>query len=86
MKMAKTIYLVTGSCGEYDDKQEWNVKAFVSKDKAEERVQKAGERATEILVSRKNFWDEIENEWDPKMQIVGGEPPDYEIEEIELEE
>lgn len=30
------IYIVTGSTGEYDDRYEWNVKAFSSKEKADD--------------------------------------------------
>lgn len=30
------IYIVAGSTGEYDDRYEWNVKAFSSKEKADD--------------------------------------------------
>ena len=85
------IYLVYGGVGAWDDRAEWNVKAFTDFDKAEEYSHKASLRARELVDSRpetfpeKNEWYK-QNEYDSNMQVVGDEAPIYDVQELELVE
>jgi len=45
----KTIYIVFGSEGSYDDYHEWDIKAFISKDKAEQFVELLKEEAKRVI-------------------------------------
>ncbi len=48
----KTIYVVMGTTGEYSDRTEWPVLAYLSKPQAEEHVEKASARARELFALR----------------------------------
>lgn len=43
--MTKTIYLITGTTGDYEDTYEWNVKGFENKDKADLLLKKLNDLA-----------------------------------------
>jgi len=86
-----TIYVVYGSTGEYPDHEEWPVRAFMEKRKAEWFVLKADERAAEIAErSRRgrmimyNSDTGEKSEYDPSLRIdyTG---TNYAIWEVELE-
>lgn len=49
--MSQTLYVVMGSCGEYSDRTEWPVRAFVDELKAQEHVAKADGYAREHALS-----------------------------------
>jgi hypothetical protein len=46
-RMAKQIYVVMGTTGEYSDRIEWPVHAYFDKEQAEEHVVRADRRAKE---------------------------------------
>lgn len=43
-----TIYLVTGQCGQYSDHVSWNIRAFRSKEAAQELVERLEKIANEV--------------------------------------
>lgn len=70
------IYVVMGTCGEYSDRTEWPVCAFVSEDLARELGEKATKRAAEVSAAHDAepyYVDEQEyakkNEYDPGMNF-----------------
>jgi hypothetical protein len=67
----RTIYVVSGSTGEYSDRTEWMVRAFVSEDAAMNLAVKATARAKELELTRKSRYEGVEgaNEHDPVMQM-----------------
>lgn len=80
------IFVLFGHTGEYSDRQEWLVKAFVSQTLAEE----VRDRCNAYAKAAPDDWDEREkyeanNPDDPSMtmQYTGTE---YRIEETELDE
>ena len=84
----KTVYLVMGTTGEYSDRTEWPVKAYLDKGKAEQHVEQASKKAAEIDVTRGGCWDYPDkgvNPFDPNMHMdyTG---TDYFYYEAELEE
>lgn len=52
IRSGATIFVVMGSTGEYSDRNEWSVAAFLDEAQAEERVRLASERAREIEQNR----------------------------------
>ena len=83
------IYVVTGKTGEYSDRREWFVKAFVSEKRAAELVELAGARARELAVTGWRSWDDDfpkqPNKHDPNMDMdYNG--THYVLDEIELDE
>ena len=57
-----------GTTGEYSDRDEWPVAAFLDKAQAEERVRLASERAREIEQNR-GRGSETHSEWDRNFRI-----------------
>lgn len=68
-----TIYVVSGSTGEYSDQEEWMVEAFRDEDSAKELVINASARAREIQFSCSEtgyyLCSKGKNEFDPKMEM-----------------
>ena len=54
------VYIVTGHTGEYEDRWDWNVKAFTSKEKADNLCE-----ALNVLVK-----DSKELDWDDRDKLV----------------
>lgn len=82
------IYIVTGSTGEYDDRYEWNVKAFSSKEKADNLcgvLNKLMEGARDLTYKERSKLEEkIQKSLDLKCSIdyTGTY---YNIEELEVD-
>ena len=53
----KTIYIVYGSEGSHDDYHEWDIKAFISKDKAEQFVELLKEEAKRVFEHNKEVFE-----------------------------
>jgi hypothetical protein len=69
------VYVVMGSTGEYSDRTEWPVKAFMSEDAAKDLVLRADRRAKELAhevqgmdYSKRNEMFKA-NELDPQIAI-----------------
>jgi hypothetical protein len=74
----KTIYLVRGFAGQYEDTRSWLVKAYVRKALAEHHAARAGQRGNEIVKKALDkdgkidyfLWDKVmseeSNEFDKK--------------------
>lgn len=69
----RVIFIVEGSTGEYSDHCEWPVAAYTNEEQAKLHVQKATERAKELMVGDKYEWSELSgkqlNEWDRGMHV-----------------
>ena len=70
------VYIVMGQTGEYDSYSKWPVHAYLEREKAEEHVAKANERAKEIITLIRLAADdeeseipELENEYDSGMYM-----------------
>lgn len=50
----RTLYVVRGSTGEYSDRSEWNVRAFLTLAKAQQHVVLATARANELRAAGHN--------------------------------
>lgn len=93
----KTIYLVTGHSGEYDDHQTWLVVAYTERAAAESHAVRASQASDAIERQRDEFYsehrDELDvfdrlqamtvNEHDPGM-VWGYPRPCYDVAELEL--
>lgn len=55
--MAKPIYIVMGSTGEYSDRREWAVKAYFDQDKAVRHADEAAEIAHKLMKTDKKTVD-----------------------------
>ena len=65
------VYVVMGTCGEYSDRNEWPVVAFLSEERAKQRVVDAERRAKELEAEHPDYHDDIPdgaNEFDLGMQ------------------
>jgi len=60
----KKIYLVVGNTGEYDDYDDWVVKAFRTKKRAAALADKAKARADELYPKARLSYNTLENEFD----------------------
>ena len=71
MRPVKTIYLVEGSTGEYEDSQDWVVCAYLEKSLAEEHVRLAQERANELEKARGSKYESLKgtNKYDLDMAM-----------------
>lgn len=85
------IYLLTGQSGEYSDRSDWNIRAFVEKDGAQALKTRLEEIETRKRALRSDGeyraaedLDEERKTIDPKGESEWGST-DYAIEEIELE-
>lgn len=78
----RTLYVVMGMTGEYSDRHEWPVRAFIDLVDAETLVVKASARAREIEIKKTN---PRVSEFDPqfRMDYTG---TDYYIMEVPLDE
>lgn len=71
----RVIFVVEGATGEYSDHCEWPVAAYSNEEQAKLHVQKATERAKELIAQRGDGywgWEEKEkqlNEWDRSMYV-----------------
>ena len=77
--MTQTLYVVMGTEGEYSDRTEWPVRAFVDPLRAADHVVKATARANEIVAQPSLYCTYTNdpayvNEFDP----TGGRPSSYE--------
>jgi hypothetical protein len=66
----KKIYLVIGSTGEYDDYDEWVVKAFRRKKLALALANKAKARANELYPVGRLSYRTSENKFDPACRMA----------------
>lgn len=92
-----TIYVVSGSIGEYSDQTEWLVKAFTDEEKAKELVISASDRARVIAQNKEeddyNSYsdepqlDKFKNPFDPKADYFNYsyDSAKYEYNPLELE-
>lgn len=82
-----TIYIVRGSTGYPEERDEWMVIAFADKEKAEQRVALALERAQAIMAERNrtSWYDSIAglNEYDPEM-LMAESGTDYSYDTADL--
>jgi hypothetical protein len=90
--MARTVYVVMGSAGEYSDHNEWPVRAFLSEQRAADLVVKASARAREVFAIHDcdEFYshredEKFQNKYDPDMELsyTGA---NYNVMEAELDE
>lgn len=58
--MSKTIYVVYGSTGEYEDKREWYLGYYISEEKAKSKVKELNAMCDEYGVSFKKM-DEFDS-------------------------
>ncbi len=75
------IYIVFGSCGEYEDYNVWPVKAFFSEKNAKAYARMAEFRARQIEAVH---GDQDDNEYDPPNGIGRYAPVDYGYEAVEV--
>lgn len=67
------IYVVMGTTGEYSDRSEWPVLAFVDEEAAKRHVENASRRAKELEATAPEDWNKKsdhwkQNEFDKEMQ------------------
>ncbi len=71
--MAEKIYVVMGTTGEWSDRTEWTVAAYIDEEEAKKHVELASEKANEEAVkgnASSNKWNyQYKNEYDKSMQI-----------------
>lgn len=53
----KTLYVVEGYCGEYEDYREWPVCAYLTRKLAQAHADRAKRRADELLVEHGSYSD-----------------------------
>ena len=84
--MNEKIFVVIGSCGEYSDRYQWLVAAFVDEEKAKLRMLDASRRAAELKAQGIHYDDlKGKNEFDPGFSpSVFADYASYEYEETEL--
>ena len=83
--MSETVYVVFGETGEYSDRSDWPVKAYLSQQVAQELVVKATARANELFAYHyRDYKVSGVNEFDQNMRMdyTGTK---YYICEVELE-
>jgi hypothetical protein len=85
-----TIYLLTGTQGEYSDRSDWNVRAFVRRERAEALKTTLEGLATEAYRLRSDCVYTASEEVLKKIKALDPGASewgmiDYDIEEIELE-
>jgi hypothetical protein len=66
----KTIYIVEGTTGECSDRREWQIRAFLSKKKANALQALASKRAKELFTEYDKYYHipRGANEFDPEMR------------------
>jgi hypothetical protein len=70
--VVRPIHVVYGSTGEYSDRCEWYVAAYLDELKAQDHVTKAQQRGRELEIEYDGReWDVPDgaNQYDPKMQM-----------------
>lgn len=84
------VHIVYGECGEYDDKKEWHVCAYLDEEKAKKRVEDAQAEAEKIfrLFDRVGNIPAGANKFDPKMLVDrwGGPQAEYDWFSVDLVE
>ncbi len=67
-----TIWLVMGATGEYSDRNEWPVKAFTDKARAEALIEAASAQARAVEDARESRYHVAKgiNPFDPNMQMA----------------
>lgn len=67
----RKIYVVMGTTGEYSDRTEWPVKAFLDEERAKALVLAATERSKELQASRATKYERPKgvNQYDPSMEM-----------------
>jgi hypothetical protein len=65
----KTIYLVEGETGEYEDRFTWNVCAFTEEEDAMKMVETMNDIAAEIGNGRQALNSQIKNPYDTDMSV-----------------
>ena len=87
--MTKTIYVVCADFGAYSDRADWRVRAFESKERAEDFCQAAQKEANDLTEVGKNLSYEergrLKSRFDPTFRCDGYDTTDYKVEELELE-
>lgn len=53
----KTIYIVYGGAGWYEDYHEWNIKAFISKEKAKQLVESLNNEAERVYEHNRKVYE-----------------------------
>ncbi len=67
--MPRTVYIVFGTCGMWDEKETWPVAAFLNEQSAERHGRRAGRRARELVAE----YDRVPygaNKFDPNMRTA----------------
>ena len=89
--MSKTIYLLTGTSGEYSDRSDWNVRAFVAKKGAEALKTRLEEMENRRRALRSDGDYDAAEALEEEVKILDPNnssfwsSTDYAIEEIQLE-
>ena len=86
--MSRRVFIVMRSTGEYSDRRELPVRAFLDQSKAEELVINADAKARELLRldhTEQRYMGPDANEFDPGMSTEDGDPT-YFIHEVELDD
>jgi hypothetical protein len=67
----KNVYVVMGTTGEYSDRNEWAVMAYLDEAAAQEHVVNADRRAKELFATRPDRYsiEKGANEFDPDMSM-----------------
>ena len=67
----KNVFVVIGTTGEYSDRNEWAVMAYLDESAAQEHVVNADRRAKEIFATRADRYsvERGANEFDPDMSM-----------------
>jgi len=88
--MGNYVYIVTGSYGEYDDYNEWTVKAFYKKSDAEDYCDEINKEIKEHIKKYKNIINiklECDSEESDRIDCIGSIMADtikYNYEEIQI--
>lgn len=83
----RKVYVVFGTCGEYSDRDEWPVAAYLDEKEAKNLVVNATVRAKELYEEYKNHFKipKGSNEFDPEMK-TSLEGTSYFLYEVDLYE
>ena len=67
----KNVFVVMGTTGEYSDRNEWAVMAYLDEAQAQEHVVNADRRAKELFATRQDHYsiEKGANEFDPDMSM-----------------
>ncbi len=67
----KNVFVVMGTTGEYSERNEWAVMAYLDEAAAQEHVVNADRRAKELFATRQDLYsiEKGANEFDPDMSM-----------------